>query len=251
MANVMSREEGLSIGQEHELISRLKKAGISSREASALINSPDNELAEKVVALIAESAQDTQAQYERLFDNQIATLKDRDTPAAIVELLAKQRGSVIGKASEMTFEDGRVPFLPVIPRSYRSPYDLMPMVRNGDRAGYNHLKPTEITDKIETPNEPYYIYDVEDGESTRGKSPESAQVSFESQSRSGLTVAEVIALTTHTGVLWGHNLFATGSLYDSADFVPRVWLSDGKPRLHWSYADRSVSDWGSPSLGSR
>lgn len=246
----MSHREGLSVGQEHELLSKLKKAGISSREANALINSLGNELADQVVALIAEVAKDTQAQYERLFDSQIATLRDRDTPAAIVELLANQRDSVISKASEETREDGHIPFLPVIPRTYRSPYDLMAMVRNGSKVGYTYLNPTEITDEVKTPNEPYYIYDVEDGEATRGKSPESVQMFFESQGRYGLTAAEVMALTTHTDVLWGHYVFATGSRCDSVDRMPLMWLDDGEPRLHWSHVD-SHSLWGSPSCGSR
>jgi hypothetical protein len=211
----------------------------------------DEAVAKSKQQLYTEAKQANRDDLEKLFNNQIATLKDRGTPEQIVELLANQRSSVIGKASEMTFKDGHVPFLPVIPRTYRSPYDLMSAVRNDDKVGYTYLNPTSITDKVEAPDEPYYIYDVEDGESTRGKSPESAENTFKSQKRSPLTAAEVMALTTHTYVLSRHNVCASSSRYDSAGSVPYVWVYDSRPELRWGYADGSGSEWGSASLGSR
>ncbi len=222
----------------------------------ALLREADPDRFDEAVAkakqrLDTEAKQANRYGLEKLFDNQIATLKDRGTPEQIVELLANQRSSVIGKASEMMFENGHVPFLPVIPRTYRSPYDLMSAVRHGDTVGYTNLNPTSITDKVEAPDEPYYIYDVEDGKSTKGKSSESAEKIFKSQKRSPLTATEVMALTTHADVLSRHNVWASGSRLVSADSVPHVWLSDGKPELDWDYADNSNSKWGSPSLGSR
>lgn len=211
----------------------------------------DEAVAQAKSQLTADQKKVKQNGLEKLFDSQIATLKDRGMPEQIVEMLANQRSSVISKASEMTFVDGHIPFLPVIPRTYRSPYDLMSAVRYEDKAGFTYLKPTTITDKVETPDEPYYVYDVEDGESTRSKSPESAEKIFEKQSRFSPTAAEVIALTTHTDVLSSHNVWAPGSRYGSAGRVPNVCLDDGRPGLYWGYADGSGSEWGSPSLGSR
>ncbi|MBI2096414.1 MAG: hypothetical protein HYT43_02160 [Candidatus Taylorbacteria bacterium] len=189
---------------------------------------------------------------EKLFDSQIATLKDRGVREQIVEILQNQKGQVVKKASEMTIGDGNIPFLPVIPRSFRSPYDLMAMVRNGSKVGYTHLNPTQISDVVDAPSKPYYIYDVEDGSSTLGKSPKNAEKILKQQKRSPLTVAGVMALTTHTDVLLRHYVWATGSRYESAVRVPSVYLDGGgRPELDWVGVDSSLDHWGSASCGSR
>lgn len=202
-----------------------------------------------------EQGQFKQNDLKKLFDTQIAILKFRGTPEQIVEILQIQKGAVLKKASEMTFGDGNIPFLPVIPRSFRSPYDLMAMVRNGRKVGYTCLNPTAISDVVETPQEPYYIYDVEDGSSTRGKSLENAEKIFKQQKRSPLTAAEVMALTTHTDVLSKHYVRAPGSRYESADKVPDVsFVIDARPKLGWDYVDDDddADDLrGSASCGSR
>jgi len=188
---------------------------------------------------------------EKLFDTQIATLKDRGVPEQIVEILQNQKGAVVKKASEMTIGGGNIPFLPVIPRSFRSPYDLMAMVRNGSKVGYTNLNPTQISDVVDAP-QPYYIYDVEDGNSTRGKSPEAAEKILKQLKRSPLTAAEVTALTTHTDVLSRHYVWAAGSRYESADEVPGVYLDSGdRPGLVWGYVVSSIGLWGSASCCSR
>lgn len=185
---------------------------------------------------------------EKLFDTQIATLTDRGVPEQIVEILQNQKGAVLKKASEMAIGDGNIPFLPVIPRSFRSPYDLMAMVRNGGKVGYTYLNPTEIADVVETPSEPYYIYDVEDGSSTHDNFVAEA---FKQQKRSPLTAAEVMALTVHTDVLSKHCVDATGSCYESAGRVPIMVLAGGRPELKWGYVNRSDDHRGSASCGSR
>ena len=134
--------------------------------------------------LTEKSKQAKRRKLKKLFDTQIATLKDRVVPEQIVEILQNQKGAVVKKASEMNIGDGNIAFLPVIPRSYRSPYDLMAMVKNGGKAGYTYLNPTQISDVVDAPSEPYYIYDVEDGNSTRGKSPEAAEKILKQQKRS-------------------------------------------------------------------
>lgn len=202
--------------------------------------------------LAAETKWANRGHLEELFDTQIATLKDHGTPEQIVEILQNQKGSVLKKASEMTFGDGNIPFLPVIPRSFRSPYDLMAMVRNGGKVGYTYLNPTQISDVVDAPQEPYYIYDVEDGNSTRGKSPENAEKILKQQKRSPLTAAEVTALTTHTDVLSKHYVWVPGSRYESAGRVPRVYLDYGvRPLLDWYYVADSYDHWGLASCGSR
>jgi hypothetical protein len=189
---------------------------------------------------------------KKLFDDQIQTLKDRGCPEQIVEMLQNQRSLVLQKASEMSFAEGNIPFMPVIPRTYRSPHDLMAMVRNGDTKGYTYLNPTVITDEFKTPEDPYYIYDVEDGQALLGKSPEEAIDIIKKQSRSPLTAAEVMALTTHTDVISRHYVYASGSRYDGWGRVPDVCLDDGdQPGLYCYFLDDSDDHWGSASCGSR
>jgi len=112
------------------------------------------------------------------------TLKSRGCPQAILEAFGNQRNAVLSKTAEMEILEGHIPFVPVIPRTYMGVYGLMPMVRNGDEVGYTYLDPKEITDKVETPKGPYFIYDVEDGKEMLGDSPKKAEKLIKEQNRS-------------------------------------------------------------------
>lgn len=187
-------------------------------------------------------------EFEELFDTQIATLKDRGVYVEILEILRRQKGVVLAKASEMAIGDGNIPFIPVLPRSFRNSHSLMAMVRNGGKVGYTDFNPTLISDVVDAPQEPYYIYDVEDGSSTLGESPENAENILKSLKRSPLTAAEIIALAVHTDVLSRHNVWATGSRYGTAVLVPYVSLAGGdRPELDWLYVDTSAGRWGTAS----
>ncbi|MDP3784710.1 MAG: DUF5701 family protein [bacterium] len=230
-----------------------------------------DQLAEKLVGLFAETdpgnideavaqAKDLlsrgakQAKWndlERLFDTQIATLKDRGVPKFIVGMLWDQKGFVLARASTMSFENGHVPFLPVIPRTYLSIYSQMPMVKSGDKAGYTNLKPTAITDVVATPENPYYIYDVEDGEAMRGKTPQDAEKLIKKEGRLGLTEVEVIALGVHTDVLSKHYVEAVGSRYVSGGVPFLLRLGGDEPGLDWTSLDYGDDHWGAASCGSR
>jgi hypothetical protein len=186
---------------------------------------------------------------EKLFDTQIQTLKDRGCPAAIIDMLREQRDDVLQKASEITIAKKHIAFLPVIPRAFLSIYTQMQMVRNGDKTGYTYLKPYEITDVVETPQDSYYIFDVEDGEAMLGKSPQNAEKAIKQQNWRGLTEVEVIALGIHTDVLSRHYVDAVGSRYES-DGVPNLWLSVGRPELDWDYLGGADGEWGAASCRS-
>ena len=192
-------------------------------------------------------------QLEEFFNFQIATLRDRGTPEQIVEIFQNQKGAVLNKVRKVTFRNGNIPFIPVIPRTFRGPYDLIVMVKNGEKAGCVQLNPTAISDVVDAPQAPYYIYDVENGNVTRGQSPKDARKIFKRQKRSPLTAAEVMALATHTNVLLRHYVWAPGSRYGSADMIPDIGLLDGsgRPGLAWDYVRDSFNYWGSPSCGSR
>lgn len=211
----------------------------------------DTAVAQAKDCLEQKTKQTKRSDLEKLFDSQIATLKNRGCPEAIVEMLQNQCGEVIAKASKMTFEKGRTPFLPVIPRVYLTIYSQMAMVRNGSKAGFTYLDPAEIADLVKTPSKPFYIFNVEDGTAMLGKAPEDAENLIKKQNgRRGLTEVEVIALCVHTNVLSRHYVDATGSRYGrSRDDVPGLYLYAGRPRLDWYYVDRAYPCYGAASCG--
>ena len=240
----------VKMGKEDKLVDKLVSLfkGISDKDIDKAIKEAKNRL-------VVEAKKPKYEVLEKLFDSQIQVLWDRGCPDQIIGLLVAQKSSVLSKASKIAFENGHIPFIPVIPQTYRSFYDLMAMVRNGDKRGYVHLDPvvvTSITDKIKTPDKPYYIYDIEDGRRLVGKSPKEAEKILEEQPRSPLTAAEIIALCVHTNVLKHHYVQATGSRcsYDERDMVPDVVLLD-IPMLDQCWVNSESNSWGSPSCGSR
>jgi len=203
------------------------------------------------------NAEAKQAEYEALFDSQIKTLKSKGVSPQIIRMLSYQYYEVIEEASRTSVGDGNVAFLPVIPRSYLSVYDQMTMVESGGNKGYNYLRPSLIWDKVKTPDEPYWIFNVEDGEATRNKSPHDAEKILKNSERSPLTVAETVSLALHTRVLTRHSLDATGSRFSSYG-VPSIWFNESIPKLGWVSIGRqmltsssSSPRRGTPSCGSR
>lgn len=200
------------------------------------------------------AAEVKQARHEELvkfFDAQIAVFENRGVPEQIIRGLRSQKSEVVQKASGMIIGEVNIPFLPVIKPAYLGYYGLMAMVKSGSNAGYTHMNPAAITDKFETPDGLYYIYDVEDGSATRGISPQDAEKIFKNQLRFPLTVAESISFCILTDVLSHHYLWAAGSRYESSNLVPSVYLDiDNQPKLDWSDANNSYVCGGSASFGS-
>jgi hypothetical protein len=162
-----------------------------------------------------ESVEERKKNFIQLFNSQLETLKGRGCPQAILEAFQEQRDKVIAKAIQTNIAEGNIPFLPVILKIYLGVYGLMPMVRNGEKVGYTYLDPNKLSDVVETPKTPYYIFDVEDGKAMLGKSPNDAEKLIKKQNRLCLTDAEVIAIGVHTDVLSNHYVDATGSRYKS------------------------------------
>jgi len=188
------------------------------------------------------------SELENLFDTQIATLKERGVPEQIVEMCQNQRSSVLAKASETAFKEGRIPFLPVIPRDFLSIYSQMVLVKIGGKTGVNYLKPSLVTNVVKTPDEPYYIFDIEDGEAMLDKAPKDAKKFIKKQGRRGLIEVEVISLCVHTNVLSRHFVDATGSRCRRGR-VPCLGLCGATPRLHAGDADYAYPFFGAASCG--
>lgn len=211
----------------------------------------DDVVAEAKKQANAETIEGRKNGLAKLFDSQMETLKLRNCPQAILEAFQNKKSEVLSKAAEMEIPEGNIPFVPVIPRSYMGIYGLMPMIRNDDKVGYTYLDPNELTDQVETPKSPYFIYDVEDGKDMLGKSPGKAEKFIKEQKRSCLTADEGIALCVHSKVLSEHYVDCTGSRFKHSVLAPYVSLSDDRPKLNWHLADYSPDEWGSASCRSR
>lgn len=186
-----------------------------------------------------------------LFNTQMETLKARGCPKSVIDALTAKKSEVIAKATEIETADGHIPFVPVVPRTEVDLGDLMKMVRNRDREGYNYLDQSDVSNVVDVPSGPYFMFDVEDGKDMLGKSPEKAEKLIKEQNRSCLTADEGIAVCVHKDVLSEHYMDCTGSRYGRSDEVPDVYLYDDLPKLFWDCADCSHGEWGSASCRSR
>lgn len=211
----------------------------------------DDVVAEAKKQATAETVEERKNGLAKLFDSQMETLKQRGCPQVILEMFRDKKSEVLDKAVEMGIPEGNIPFVPVIPRSYMGIYGLMPMVRNGEKVGYTHLDPNEITDDEECPKAPYYIYDVEPGETTLGKSPKDGERIIQGQNRLCHVPEEDIAVCVHTDVLSDHCLWSAGSCYGHTDKVPRLRRDSYGPMLGWGYANELGERRGSASCRSR
>jgi len=209
----------------------------------------DDVVAEAKKQAAVEMIEGRQNELAKLFDGQMEILKSRGCPQRILEVFQDQHDTVLSKAAKMEIPKDHIPFVPVIPRTYMGIYGLIHMVRNEDKVGYTSLDPNEITDKVETPKIPYFIYDVEDG--MLGKSPKKAEQLIAEQKRSCLTIDESIALCVHTNVLSEHYVDCTGSRYGRADLVPSIYLNDDRPEIGWDHLDFPDDWWGSASCRNR
>lgn len=197
---------------------------------------------------IAEMFDERKNELAKLFDNELKTLQSRGCPQAILTIFQNNKSEVLERAVVMDIPDGNIPFVPVIPRSYMGIYALMPMVRNGEKVGYTSLAPYEIIDNEKCPKEPYYIYNVEPGKATFGKTPEEAEKIIKGQNRLCHVLEEDIAVCVHTDVLSYHWLLSVGSRYVTDDKVP---LITNQLECFWDVIDNQRGDCGFASCHSR
>lgn len=204
-----------------------------------------------IAEMVEQEVKKWRNQLAALFDKQIKTLESRGCPKVILEMFQAKRATVLAKAAKIEIPEGHIPFVPVIPLSYRGLYDLISMVRNGEKVGYTYLDPNEIINNVKAPKGLYFIYDVEGGEVMINKSPEEAERLIAEQERSCLTVEESIALCVHTNVLSKHYVDCTASRGRAPTGlnVPNIHLYGGNPILNWKWknADSPNHKWGSPS----
>lgn len=210
----------------------------------------DDAVAQAKRQLETENKQTKQANFKRLFDSQLTTLKDRGCPSQIIEIFVSGKQKVLDHAQSINMSDGNLPFAPVITPLYLGYHGIMSLVRHNGNSGYTHLDPGQITDEEKVPTGLYYQFDVENGISRLGKMPEVSDQEIRSEKRLRSTAAEVICIGTHTEVLSKQYMDAVGSRYGSGG-CPFLFLYDDRPGLGWSGLGGAGNRWGAASCGSR
>ena len=164
----------------------------------------------------------------QLFDAQIDELKQLKTPKHILDALSEQKDFVLTTAMGMDFEDGSIPFLPVIPFSVIKPRDITQISRSGDYGNdteYKTINPDAIYDTLNSPTKPYYIYGVlgcEDHEYIT--TPKDTERVLYALKRLPLTAAEVLSAFVHIQMCRPYYILALGSRYRDDDSSPMLHL---------------------------
>ena len=137
-----------------------------------------------------------------LFLAQVRTLIASSLPSCIEYQFRFQREAILDSATSMHFEKGETPFLPVIPFTYRSFHDQMPMLEIDGKHGKQGLNDTcgdaciwKGTKYLHT--SPRYIFKINMGEILNGKSISERINELREAGRRPLLTEEVIALCLH------------------------------------------------------
>lgn len=189
--------------------------------------------------------------FETLFDLEIAALRERSCFTLTLRALEKQRKHVIERAQCSKFRKESIPFLPAIPRIHFGRHTLqwlITMVKVGDARGYSDLEPNLLKDFGEIPDQPYWIFDVDDGTRIKGMSPWIAYDMLKAHQRLPMTTTEIVSLCIIFDVLsTDRSIVATGSRFKGAH-NPALQIFKGKPLL--GLVTSRIGSY-SPSCGSR
>ncbi|HET8984699.1 MAG TPA: DUF5701 family protein [Trueperaceae bacterium] len=157
-----------------------------------------------------------------------------------------------------TGSDGTVDYVIVIDAPMLSQSDLIPLIERRGLAATENLYPREVKDfsPIESVDLPagdaYVLLDVDRGAETIDVTPNDAYERIARRGRSGLTIAEGLALLTHyPEFLQPNNCFSMLASRAGDKRVPALWLSDKRPKLGWCWAGNPHTWLGSASCGER
>ena len=191
---------------------------------------------------------------QHLFDMYIRRLKDRMQFPSHIECLQTQYPVVIERACSLNLDFSRIPFLPIFPRNlFASPFAAAEMMDKGMRkrlgmnGGYTFVLPELVTDVVEVPEVPYFIFNIDDGDGTSGLSPNEAEESFIGSERRALTDMEIVALGMHSNTLSHANLYAAASCYDETGGIDLRMEDGGHPVLYHNDKNLDWHRWNIPS----
>lgn len=199
------------------------------------------------------------------FERQVETITGREYADAagmkpdeykkIFEPLKERIREIAQREKEI--KEGHIPFVIVIKSDVIAPEKEMPLIEIEGKKGYTTMDADTIKgfkpiEGVKIPNgKAYLAVDIETGKTSLGKTPDEAIKKIKSEDRSPLTLDEGVALITHhPEILKDHYVWAPASRRGDGK-VAYLWLSEGEPKLYWSWAPYSHAEWGSASCGSR
>lgn len=191
------------------------------------------------------------AELNKLFDQQIATLSHIGCPPCIIEKLLFEKNNVVVASGS---SEPYIPFIPVIPQRYLTVYSQMDMLGNGGARGQTRLNLSDFEDLDTTPQEPYYICDVDKGDMVTilrtdfsiNEIERDLKHAIKNKRRHCLTIVEAIALALHTDILQTCLVRPLASKYALFLYLN----ADGVPVLE-SHPEGSINDWYIPSYAFR
>lgn len=196
-------------------------------------------------------------------DQQIETLLGKEYPAlagltesAFLGLVEPLRARVAELSAGG--DQGRVPFVLVVPSRLVPTEAAMARVELRGKAGMTRLEPVPAErfvprPEVEIPSGGIYlVLDVDTGPDTLNVTPDDALPRIAVAGRSPLTIDEGVALLTHhPELLRTRNCFSILGSRCGDKRVPALWVSGGHPRLGWCWAGNPHTWLGSASCAGR
>lgn len=188
---------------------------------------------------------------ERFFDWQIGNLKNGvvlKSKSEEEESLLYSKNTILDLAKSFGFENGNLPFLPVLSCQWFNLDVLMKNVKGGHFSGESLIRGIDIQDRIaHCLRKIYYLFDVEVGRKNMGFNPIAEKVKIEKSKRLCMNIDEIVALGTHCNILKRCNIWAPESCNAKNDEeIVALTLLFRKPKLGFIYPS-DYRLWGTPS----
>ncbi len=211
------------------------------------------------------------------FDRQVRTLTDLGYPAmaglapeGFAALVAPLRAEAVAHGAAdgpqpYDPEDGRVPFLLVVPRNLAPIEETMPrtVLHGGNRPGFvdRSFEPGALERFVATRETglphgrdagAYLLFGIERGEEFCGAVPHEAMDTIAGRGRTLLTIEEGIALITlFPRILVKNKCFSLGGSRSGDRRVPALWISGKAPKLGWCWQGNPHTWLGMASASAR
>lgn len=196
------------------------------------------------------------------FRQLIQTLSDKKISPKIISLFRIQEEDVLNLAAEIPFMKGReeIPFLMGIPVNWLS-FKVQAGIFNiflSESFLYSDClpftMPGEFLRESGIPSKPYFLFGIENGRKSLGRSWETEARELEQRERHGLSVEELFALHVQTRVLATHSVLACPKRTSSYRYAPELktvpklgFVENVGPKLEFRAIGNGFPDCGTPS----
>lgn len=197
------------------------------------------------------------------FDRQVAVYEALGAadllgvPGALAERVAPLRGLATGTAPApgSAEREDAADFVLVLPEL--DPNDLAPAMRRGEQRGVSVIGREEMATYlpirgVAVPAGPYLLTGIDVGSDFRDVRPQDALVTIRERGRTGLTIAEGVALAVvRPDLLRPNRCWSLLASRAGNQRVPAVWISQRRAKLGWCW-DGNPHTWlGAASAGAR